>query len=396
MSHEAYFYSPSSEGIHWITLRPDGALQHSLHRLAEQPEYQIRRFSSPVKQFSSLLLRGCLHLLMASKSGIYYAQCGLGTAEKREMCISRNPRSAHPYLFSFGDAIYLGHAAILNGTLSYVLKRQGKGGSTERVYPFVREDGELHVHIEQACYDVSELGVLYGLFLIRYSDTDKQQLVLLELDIEAEEPNWVPIFSSARPKQYWTMTVSAARDGRPHLVWVVHNGMAATSYYASGSQSANSCIPLKVSFDKHPAIPQLIVGFDDSLFLCIAGHSQLVCAYSSNGGRGWSPFMSIPFARESRLRIVQGIRSFDVGLFPAPMIGIGFPYFRPIELFDLFHPFSMMKGLPFSERDDMLLQYAQLQLDQIHSFLSERIISLQEETFSLEACNCRKSTSSNA
>lgn len=376
----------SSEGVHWVELQSDGSLLHSLYRGVEQVKQHLWRFSSPVKQFSAILLHGHLHMLMAYEPGVYYARCSVTarTDEKQEFRISRHPSSSNPYLFNLGRTLYFGFTTILNQKFTYVLRQVEQGRWRERSFSYIREDYGANVHIEQASCDISESGTLYGLFLIRNGDTNRQQLMLLELDMESEEAKWQPVFSSAQAGQSWSITVSAAREGDPYLAWVVHNGITATVYCTRGRQDTNSCIPLKVFFQNQFFAPRLTIAGEHGLFLSITGSSWLACAYSSNGGKDWGTFMEVPFARESRLRIIQGVRSSEHDHVPVSLLGTGYPYFRPIELIDLFHPFLTMNTRGPSIQDDVLLHYAKLQLGVLHEFASGRIAAWQEEMMLLE------------
>lgn len=381
---EVFLYS--SAGVHWIELQSDGSLRHSLYREGERAKQHLWGFSSSVKQFSAILFHGYLHMLMASEAGIYYARCSINSPieEKQELRVSGHPSSNHPYLFGLGRTLFLSYTMIRNEKLAYVLRRYEQGRWEEREFFYVHEDYGANVHIEQASWDISESGVLYGLLLIRHADTNKQELLLLELDIEAEEPKWVPVFTSTQTEQSWKITVSAAGEEEPCLAWIVCNGATTKLFFARGRNAAHSGLPLKVYFDKQSIIPHLMMAGSNGMLLAVTGSSRISCTYSSNGGQDWGSFMDIPFTRESKLRIIHGIRIIAHGIVPAQLIGWGYPHFRPIELMDLLHPYLTMSSMHPPVQDDMLLQYAQLQLSLWQHYASATIAAWQGELMMLD------------
>ncbi|MBG9736803.1 hypothetical protein [Paenibacillus alvei] len=378
-------YAQTSSGVNWIIAHADGTLEHTIHRAQGAPSCMTWKLGKPVNQYSAILISGYLHLLTSTDAGMFYTKCALNGQERHKVNIENYSCSGNPYIFCFGHTLYFGYTIESNGACSYVLKCLDQGVWSEKVFPFPGET-ETPLHTEQASFCVSENGTLYGLFHIRSKDNHNQSLLLMEVRIEEQEENWANIFSSSQPSLCWNMSMSVDRSGRPHLVWVVNNGGAATYYYANNFSFTKSCTPLKVSFSKEPVLPHIIVSEERVLLLFVTeSSSELAYTYSVDDGASWVPFLHVGFAAGTRPRIVRGIRSSQRAIVPVTEVGIGYPHFRPLEPIDLLHPFFTMKAaLPQDVQDDMLVRYARMQMDAVHHYLCNHVKALQQEVLALE------------
>lgn len=375
-----------TQGTHWLGIDRNGVLKHAVHRLQEPPVFMKWQAHGPIRQFCAIPSENQVHVLAQCDTGIYYLKCSLDTGLQQERCIERRATGGFPYLFMHRSALYICYIVTEQGALTFIMKSCHQGVWRERsvAFPDMRP-GQTGQRVAQALFTVSEQGRLYGLFHVCSDDEEHHALELLEVDIEhASEKVWMRLFAAAQVRQRWSIGLSVDDDGRPHAAWTIHSGSAAASYYANPTRISGSCMPLSVRFEDAEPQPYFICRGEMLLLLLVEESGRIAAAYSTDYGECWSPFSDIHFSPQAQLSIVQSVISEPDRIVPVLLLGLGAPYFRPIEEIDLLNSFSAMKALlPV----DTGFAFYGLQMEQLFRHFESQVEGLQSAVNELDSGN---------
>ncbi|MBN3523167.1 hypothetical protein [Paenibacillus apiarius] len=385
-----FFQMP--QGSHWLGINRDGVLQHAVHRLQEPPLFMTWQAHGPIRQFCAIPSEHQIHVLAQCDTGLYYLKCSLDTGLQQERCIERSGSAGFPYLFMHRSALYIGYVVKEQEALTFKMKVCHKGVWRERSVTFPdMSPGQTGQRIEQALFTVSEQGRLYGLFHVCSDEEEQHALELLEVDFKHESDEvWMRLFAAAEVRQRWKIGLSVDEDGQPHAAWTILSGTAVASHYANPTRIPGSCMPLSVRFEDAVPQPYFICRREMLLLLLVEEGGRIAITYSTDYGECWSPFTDICFSPQAQLSIVQSIISESDWLIPVLLLGVGAPFFRPIEEIDLLNSFSAMKALlPV----DTGLAFYGLQVERLFRHFEGKVDGLQAAVNEMDSGNAAKEMS---
>ncbi|MEH7087292.1 hypothetical protein V7139_32025, partial [Neobacillus drentensis] len=162
-----------------------------------------------------------------------------------------------------------------------------------------------------------------------------------------------------------------------HYVWTIQHGGTTVYYYVNAEREARSSMPLLIKGEHEAAIPHLLLVNDIILVLFWNGNGRVEYVYSFNRGERWSASSYIHVGTYSSLRLVQSVRHQSCAISPEPVLGLHWPFFRPLGYMDLLNP-PIVPELSKSIMER--LRWMKLQMDCLYSDYLRLKNQLTQET----------------
>lgn len=368
---------------HLFSINTDGTIKHSVHHLGQPVQYETVSAKEPIVQYCVVPKDGLFHTVAKTANTIYYLKFPDNRDKHSNMLfrMGSNHNASHPYLFFYNSSMYICYLQTKDKECMLILKSYTAGTWEERTL-IIEDKGQIH--LEDTAFGVGNNGQLY--VLLRYSNSHRENILsYLQYDLENESHQKHHLFLVKNPECRWTMGLGIDDQGKAHFSWTIYNRTTVTYHYANLYHANTSFMPLFFNCNVEPMIPYFIFMKEFVILLFWNGKQLIRFFYSLNRGQNWSKDYDIHFQSHTPIYMLQGVLT-DPNHFSAPvrMLGIGLPFFRPLELIDFFNPFIWIKSsLPSME----MLNWVNQQLEQLRGYLVLQTKQLHQEVSGLSMEN---------
>lgn len=351
-----------------------GFMTQSIHRYSEPSLYQKIMSDEHIKDYSVVYKENTIHLLAITKTGIYYVKFPINNRKKEllKFRISTQVNVSHPYLFFYKSALYVCYVEHEENHCRLMIKSYT---SEMWISQVLLEDKVNDFQINDVAFSVGLNGQFY--VLCQYINRLEESILkYVKYDLEQGIVSVNQLFVEKTSDRKWSIGIGIDPNNRIHFAWTISNSVESKAYYTNINQSFITPIPLDF-YDKKLLIPYFLF-LSNGMILSIWNGAQTIRSFYSSEGQPWKTCQELCFYEQTSLFLIQVVDGHQNKVIsPIPKIGMGLPFFRPIEYIDIINPYTtLLTPSPLSLE---MMEWIKHQMDHLHLYMYDQTHRLQQE-----------------
>ncbi|WP_195576044.1 hypothetical protein [Paenibacillus sp. 1001270B_150601_E10] len=362
------FQRISSE-FHWLSKATTRKLTHAVHCKNLPPSITAWSLKGPICDCCVLYLPEGLFILAQTADELLLLREANQSWLELRIEPSRNVTA--PYICKEGESIYISYVLAEEGQLCFIVKHLRSGNWRSHRYEFPQGACIDELQCIKAAYILGADQELHGLFQLRSKNRAADVLMSVRVSLfRGHEAEWQELFQYKGSASVWSLSLARDEHHRLHASWGIQTAPQQASYYycslSKGEHEKLSSQYVWKHEDSKVRMPAFLFGSNLLLLLFIDDKGHMVYGSSLTEGRSWQGIRTGTFGPEKVIQFVQMTKHSEQQYYPALVLGLGYPAFRPLEWFDL----QPLLSDSCDGADGPDLSYIQAQLSSIRNLLS--------------------------